>query len=178
MPAMPSPPASGRLPPPPPRTTAAAKPSTVAKRPGSAASPRRPPSVASTRPGVSKAQQSTVASQQRAVTKARSGSDKENGAADSSSSSVRMGSSRGVRRQTSAGIVARDKMPSSKDRTAQRTAKEVDGLQDYVSAYPRTPAKPPPGAHRYKICIVYIYGYVHTHGGDGTMAKSEVVCGN
>lgn len=113
-----------------PTTAATGKPPTVSRRPGSAASVPRPSSVASVRNSTPKAHQSTVASQQRAVAaKQRGGSDKENG----TDHITRVGGgSRAARRQTSAGILTREKLPS-KDGTAQKNAKGVDGLKDYVS---------------------------------------------
>ncbi|KYG49087.1 hypothetical protein M433DRAFT_150437 [Acidomyces richmondensis BFW] len=111
-----------------PTTAATGKPPTVSRRPGSAASVPRPSSVASVRNSTPKAHQSTVASQQRAVAaKQRGGSDKENG----TDHITRVGGgSRAARRQTSAGILTREKLPS-KDGTAQKNAKGVDGLKDY-----------------------------------------------
>jgi len=133
MPPLPSPLAPARPTAPAPKMTATTgKPPTVSRRPGSAASAPRPSSVASVRNPTPKAQQSTVASQQRAVAaKPRGGSDKENG----TDHTVRGGGgSRVARRQTSAGILTREKLPS-KDGTAQKNAKGVDGLKDYVRIY-------------------------------------------
>ena len=66
--------------------------------------------------------------------KPRGSSDKENSSggkvAGGGGSKVIRGPSR---RQSSASVMAREKQPS-KDGTAQRNAKEVEGLKDFVSA--------------------------------------------
>ncbi|KAH9828404.1 cytokinesis protein sepH-like [Teratosphaeria destructans] len=108
-----------------PLTKSATKTPTTSRRPGSSASIRRPSvtSGASTRNATPRTtQQGIVVSSQRA-TKVRGSSDKEN---VSDTKPV----SRSSRRQTSSSIFTREKLPS-KDGTAQRNAKEVDGLKDY-----------------------------------------------
>lgn len=59
--------------------------------------------------------------------KVRGSSDKENGDKTAPTRSTRRGSS------AAHALAMRDKLPS-KDGTAQRTAKEVEGLKDYVRA--------------------------------------------
>lgn len=125
-------------------TAVGGKPSTLSRRPGSAASVRRPPSVASVRGGTPRSQQNAAGNGTGSVTsrgsqsgavpsrlqsaKTRGSSDKENGGGGA----VEKAPGRVVRRQTSTGILTREKGPS-KDGTTQRAAKEVEGLRNYVS---------------------------------------------
>jgi len=110
---------------------------------GSAASVRRPPSATSSRTGTPKVQQNGVPSRLQS-TKARETSDKENGTKSTvgkaESKPATKAESRTARRQTSAGILAREKGPS-KDGTTQRAAKEVEGLRNFVSVI-RSYARP------------------------------------
>ncbi|KAK5105826.1 hypothetical protein LTR62_002106 [Meristemomyces frigidus] len=119
------------LPPPPPSVTArqhssaksTVKTSTVTKRPGSAASVRRPPSTAASQIGTPKVQPNGVSARVPA-SKARDSAAKESSAGVGSKTEVKP-----ARRQSSV-ATGRDK-PPSKDGTAQRNAKEVEGLRDY-----------------------------------------------
>ena len=142
-PPLPSPPVTQRGPPGQqqqrPRT--AGTPSTASRRPGSAAGLKRPPSSSSARGGTPKGQPVSAAgtpktSQSGAVparlqnqTRSRGNSDKENGPSSAADEKPR---GKMVRRQTSAGIMMREKGPS-KDGTTQRAAKEVEGLRNFVS---------------------------------------------
>ncbi|KAK0363681.1 Protein kinase of the Mitotic Exit Network [Friedmanniomyces endolithicus] len=144
MPPLPSsPPVRGQTHPTAPKTTIS-RASTVTRRPGSAASVRRPPSVASSttttagaasRNGTPKVSSQTgataAASSRLQPVKPRGSSDKENSSggkvAGGGGSKVIRGPSR---RQSSASVMAREKQPS-KDGTAQRNAKEVEGLKDF-----------------------------------------------
>ncbi|KAK5138384.1 hypothetical protein LTR08_003445 [Meristemomyces frigidus] len=130
MPPLPSPPVSAGRTPTHQKSASAtvSRTSTIARRPGSAASLRRPPSAASTpttRGGAAKVQQNGVPARlQSVVAKPRDSLGKENG-------SKRVESSPAARRrQSSASALVRDKGPS-KDGTAQRTAKEVEGLRNF-----------------------------------------------
>ncbi|TKA78167.1 hypothetical protein B0A55_03894 [Friedmanniomyces simplex] len=138
MPPLPSsPPVTGRTQPTTAPKTTASRTATVTRRPGSAASVRRPPSVASsstTKNGTPKVSSQTgaVAGSRLQPAKPRGNSDKENSgggkvAGDGGSKVV---SSRPSRRQSSASVMGREKQPS-KDGTAQRNAKEVEGLKDF-----------------------------------------------
>ncbi|KAK4575115.1 Protein kinase of the Mitotic Exit Network [Recurvomyces mirabilis] len=102
-------------------TKTTSKPSTMTKRPGSAASVKRPPSSVASRNGTPKAPANGISARVPA-TKARGSADKE--ASGGSRNDVKPG-----RRQSSAAAM-RDK-PPSKDGTAQRNAKEVEGLKDF-----------------------------------------------
>ncbi|KAK4896572.1 Protein kinase of the Mitotic Exit Network [Elasticomyces elasticus] len=103
-------------------TTGVTRTSTVSRRPGSAASVRRPPSAAAVR-GTPKGTQQTVGAGR---VKAGKEKEKENGTVVGGKSKVVSSS----RRQSSASLMGRDKQPS-KDGTAQRNAKEVEGLKDF-----------------------------------------------
>ncbi|KAK3067390.1 Protein kinase of the Mitotic Exit Network [Teratosphaeriaceae sp. CCFEE 6253] len=154
MPALPSPPVPGRQPTTAPKTSLS-RTSTVTRRPGSAASVRRPTSTtsaggaaaaaAAARNGTPKAAAAPVAATSRLqLAKARGSSDKENTAGSKvvGSGVGRTGSSRPTgRRQSSAASTAREKLPS-KDGTAQRNAKEVEGLKEF--------------SHRIVFCIFYL----------------------
>ncbi|KAI7466854.1 hypothetical protein KC351_g14313 [Hortaea werneckii] len=140
-PPLPSPPVTQRGPPGQqqqrPRT--AGTPSTASRRPGSAAGLKRPPSSSSARGGTPKGQPVSAAgtpktSQSGAVparlqnqTRSRGNSDKGNGPSSAADEKPR---GKMVRRQTSAGIMMREKGPS-KDGTTQRAAKEVEGLRNF-----------------------------------------------
>ena len=97
--------------------------------PSATSSIRRPPSATSTRTTAIRTQQSTVTSQLN-PTKIRAGLEKENDANGKTTAKP-------ARRQSNVNVPVRGK-PPSKDGTAQRTAKEVEGLKDYVSISSRT----------------------------------------
>ncbi|KAK4549607.1 hypothetical protein LTR36_004908 [Oleoguttula mirabilis] len=125
MPPLPSPSATGRAPAPPKPTS---RPSTLSRRPGSAASVRRPPSVVSTRndTGSKVLQQNGVPSRLQTA-KAR---DSSGGLGKENGTKGRVDSKPTARRQSSATALTKERGPS-KDGTAQRTAKDVEGLRNF-----------------------------------------------
>ncbi|KAK5702137.1 Protein kinase of the Mitotic Exit Network, partial [Elasticomyces elasticus] len=108
-------------------TSSVTRTSTVSRRPGSAASVRRPPSAAASR---GNGNGGTPAAKATGTGRVKAGKEKEkeNGTVVGDKTKAVSSS----RRQSSASLMGRDKQPS-KDGTAQRNAKEVEGLKDFVS---------------------------------------------
>ncbi|KAK5711737.1 Protein kinase of the Mitotic Exit Network [Elasticomyces elasticus] len=103
-------------------TTGVTRTATVSRRPGSAASVRRPPSAAAVRG-------TPAAAKVTGTGRVKAGKEKENGNGTVVGGKTKVVSSTS-RRQSSASLMGRDKQPS-KDGTAQRNAKEVEGLKDF-----------------------------------------------